>query len=295
MEIQPSPVQQIHEPLFSEKKVSVFLKREDLSHPQVSGNKWRKLKYNLEEAQRLGHKKLLTFGGAYSNHIYAVAAAAQAYNFESIGVIRGEETTPLNYTLSFAKSVGMNLSYMDRSLYKLQSTQKVKQALQNEFGSFYLIPEGGTNKLAIQGCTEIIRELEHSYDYYCLPVGTGGTIAGIISALNNRNKVLGFSALKGDFLRKQVENHLLEYTGNSFDNWTINTESHFGGYAKVKPELLDFMKSFELRHSILLDPVYTAKSIYKLYELINSNYFTQGSQILFIHTGGLQGRKGFGL
>ncbi len=295
MKTEVVPIQQIHEPLFEEKAVSLFVKREDLNHPTISGNKFRKLKYNLAEAKRLGHKQLLTFGGAYSNHIYATAAAANAYGFESIGVIRGEETLPLNPTLAFAKSMGMEFIYLDRASYRLKNEEKVKNTLHNKFGDFYLIPEGGTNQLAIKGCKEIVKDLDQEYDYYCLAVGTGGTISGVISGLNGKRQVLGFTSLKGNFLEGEVGQLLLEYCDNRYSNWSINTDYHFGGYAKVKPELIDFMKDFEARHNILLDPVYTGKSMFGVYQLIHNGYFPEGSRILFIHTGGLQGRKGYNL
>ena len=295
MEISPAPIQEIHEPLFNQKGVQVFFKREDLNHPIVSGNKWRKLKYNLEEAKARGQDTILSFGGAYSNHIHALAGAGQAMGLKTIGIIRGEETLPLNDTLSFAKSCGMEIHYMDRETYREKDTLKVKLALQYEFEKFYLIPEGGTNKLAIKGCEELIQEIPETYDHYCLPVGTGGTISGIISALNDQMNIIGFSSLKGDFLASEIKQLLIDYNGKKYSNWEINNDFHFGGYARTKPELMGFMKSFEEKHNVLLDPIYTAKSLYGLYELIHNDYFKPRSRILFIHTGGLQGRKGFGL
>lgn len=295
MEISPAPIQEIHDPLFVKKDVQVYIKREDLNHPVVSGNKWRKLKYNLQEAKSQGLHTVLTFGGAYSNHIHATAGAGQALGLKTIGIIRGEETLPLNDTLTFAKSCGMEIHYMDRSTYREKDSLKVKLALQYEFEDFYLIPEGGTNQLAIKGCEELISELEEGYDHYCLPVGTGGTIAGVVSGLKGAGKIIGFSSLKGDFLGPEVKVLVSDYTGKSFDNWEINNDYHFGGYARTKPELFEFMKSFEDRHKVLLDPIYTAKSLYGLHQLIHTDYFPTGSSILFIHTGGLQGRKGFGL
>ncbi|OEK02756.1 1-aminocyclopropane-1-carboxylate deaminase [Roseivirga sp. 4D4] len=291
----PSPVQEIKEELFKEKGVQVFIKREDLNHPTAPGNKWRKLKYNLEEAKRQGHDTLLTFGGAYSNHIYAVAGVGKAHGFKTIGVIRGEETLPLNDTLSYAASCGMRIHYLNRTQYRDKDSANVKQTLQYEFGDFYTIPEGGTNNLAIKGCTEIISELEEDYSHYCLSVGTGGTICGIIQGLGGSGSILGFSSLKGSFLTAEVEKLNSEYVDTVFANWQINNDFHFGGYAKVKPELLKFTSDFESRHQILLDPVYTGKAMYGLYQLIHNGHFKSGDQILFIHTGGLQGRKGFGL
>lgn len=291
----PSPVQEIKEDLFLEKGIQVFIKREDMNHPVISGNKWRKLKYNLEEAKRLGHKKILTFGGSYSNHIHAVASAGKKYNFETIGVIRGEETLPLNDTLTYAKSNGMTLHYLNRSDYRIKDSSIVKHSLLLRFGEHYAIPEGGTNNLAIKGCAEIIEELTESYDHYCLSVGTGGTISGIIDGLDGKVSVLGFSSLKGSFLTSEIDKLLFRYSGKAYNNWHINNDYHFGGYAKVKPELLQFMSDFEDRHGMLLDPVYTGKAMFGLYELIHNDKFDPGQKILFIHTGGLQGRKGFGL
>lgn len=291
----PSPVQELKEDLFEEKGIKVFIKREDLNHPEVSGNKWRKLKYNLAAAKEQGHSTLLTFGGAYSNHIHAVAAAGKAFGFKTIGIIRGEETLPLNDTLSHALSCGMVLHYMSRSEYREKHLAKVKNALHIEHGHFYQIPEGGTNNLAIKGCAEIVNDLGTLYDHYCLSVGTGGTISGLIYGLEGHASIIGFSSLKGSFLQGEVENLCKGYSAQTYSNWQINNEFHFGGYAKIKPGLLEFMKGFEDRHGLLLDPIYTGKAMYGLYQLIHNDYFKAGERILFIHTGGLQGRKGIGL
>lgn len=294
MEIQSTPIVPIREPLFEERGVELWLKREDLNHPLASGNKCRKLKYNLLEAKKQGFRKLLTFGGAYSNHIYAVAGVGQAEGFETIGVIRGEEHVELNPTLSFAQSMGMRLHYMDRSNYREKESEAVINLLKQVYGDFYLIPEGGTNTLALKGCAELAREIDTHHDYLCCPVGTGGTLAGLIMGVKGQCKVLGFSALKGDFLTTDVAG-LLGKEGKNTECWNINTDYHFGGYAKVKPELMDFMTHFEDKHQILLDPVYTAKMMYGLYDLIEKDFFEKGSRIVAIHTGGLQGRAGFNM
>lgn len=294
MESLPTPIIQIHDPRLAKKGVELLIKREDLNHPVISGNKWRKLKYNLEEAKKLGHNWLLTFGGAYSNHIYATAGAGKEFGFETIGVIRGEEHLPLNPTLSFAKTAGMQLHYIDRTSYRRKSESDTIKLLKQQYGDFYLIPEGGTNELAIRGCEEIVTEIDTDFDYLCCPVGTGGTVAGLISGLQGRSNVIGFSSLKGDFLQKEVA-LLLKQSGKHFANWSINTDYHFGGYAKTKPGLIDFMKNFEQQHHIPLDPVYTAKMLFGIYELIETGVFPAGTRIVAVHTGGLQGRKGFGL
>ncbi len=271
-----------------------MVKREDLNHPVISGNKWRKLKYNLAEAKKQGQNRLLTFGGAYSNHIYATAGAGQAFGFETIGVIRGEEHLPLNPTLAFASKAGMYFHYMDRATYRKKSEESVIKLLKQQYGDFYLIPEGGTNALAIQGCEEIIEEIDTDYDYLCCPIGTGGTISGLISGLKGRSEILGFSSLKGDFLHEEVVRLLKQY-GIHYTNWSINTDYHFGGYARIKPALLNFIKDFEQNQQVPLDPVYTGKMMFGIYDLVQSGFFPKGTKIIAIHTGGLQGRAGFGL
>lgn len=274
--------------------ISISIKREDLIHPFVSGNKWRKLIYNLEEAENQGYDRLLTFGGAYSNHIYATAAAAKESGFKSIGIIRGDELaiTPLNKTLSFAKDQGMELQFVDRETYRNKTNPQFLDLLKKKQGDFYLIPEGGTNNLAIRGCEEILNEETNAFDYIVTAVGTGGTISGIISASNEYQNILGISSLKGDFLKNEVES-LLEAYGKPKTNWSINSEYHFGGYAKTTPGLINFIDDFEKSQNIPLDQVYTGKMMYAIYDLIKKDYFPTGSKILAIHTGGLQGKNNF--
>ncbi len=288
------PIQEIQTSMLQEKKVQVFIKREDLVHPKISGNKWRKLKYNILTAAKEKAETLLTFGGAYSNHILAVAAAGREFGFKTIGVIRGEEHLPLNPTLRRAKeTLGMQIIYMDRIVYRLKNTPEVKEKLRTAFGKFYLIPEGGTNDLAIKGCTEILESVKIPYDYVCSSCGTGGTLAGLVCSLKGENQVLGFSALKGNFLISKVESLVTNYCDKNFTNWEINTDYHFGGYAKFKPELIDFINRFKENHTIQLDPIYTGKMMFGVFDLIEKNYFKPGTTILAIHTGGLQGIKGF--
>ncbi len=277
------------------KEIRILVKREDLNHPFISGNKWWKLKYNLEEAQRQGIKTLLTFGGAYSNHIYATAAAAHEADMKSIGIIRGEETLPLNPTLTFAKDQGMQLHYVSREAYRKKTEPEFIQQLHDQFGEFYLIPEGGTNELALKGTTELGEKLlkEIEFDYVCLPVGTGGTMAGIISALNGKKDVIGFSSLKGDFLEDEI-NHLIGSSSQEFTNWKTENAYHFGGYAKMTQVLKAFTIEMEHKHAMPLDPIYTAKMFYGVIDLIKKDYFKRGSTVLLLHTGGLQGRDGMG-
>ena len=284
----PTPLKEIQSRLLKESHVKLLIKCEYLNHPFISGNKWWKLKYNLEQAVQRKHHTLLTFGGAYSNHIYATAAAAKEIGLKSIGIIRGEEVQPLNHTLAFAESCGMKLHFVSREKYRNKTADDFIQQLQNKFGDFYLIAEGGTNELAVKGVAEFGAALinEVDFDYLCLPVGTGGTMAGIVKALAGRKKTLGFSVLKGGgFLNHEVK----KWVGSSFDNWSIVEDYHFGGYAKVTNELTNFMNEIETQHQLPLDQVYTAKMMFGVFDMLQKEYFKRGSTILVLHTGGLQG------
>jgi 1-aminocyclopropane-1-carboxylate deaminase len=267
--------------------ISVFIKREDLLHPQISGNKFRKLKYNLHAARQLGYQSLLTFGGAYSNHIAAVAAAGHEFGFNTIGIIRGEELLGKindNPTLRLAQQQGMRLVFISRADYRRKTEPNFIQALQNQFGEFYLIPEGGTNALAVQGCTEILTAQDkQQFDYICCAVGTGGTIAGLIESSTDQQMVLGFPALKGDFLQAEIQ----QWTQKT--NWELIPGYHWGGYAKTTPALLQFVQDFYGQNGIEIEPVYTGKMLFGIFDLIQQGYFPAHSQILVIHTGGLQG------
>lgn len=287
-------VQKLESKWLQERGVEVWVKREDLLHPHISGNKWRKLKYNLQEAQRQGHHTLLTFGGAYSNHIAATAAAGQAYGLRTIGIIRGEEHLPLNPTLALATETGMALHYISREKYRLKDEPAFLAALKEQFGQVYFLPEGGTNLLAVKGCTEIVQDIDMAYDYICCAMGTGGTLAGIVAGLAGQQQVLGFPALKGgDFLKEEVQQLVQAYSGETYTNWQLITDYHFGGYAKAKPELLTFMEQFKQQHGIQLEPIYTGKMLFGLFDLITKGYFEAGSRIVAVHTGGLQGNAGF--
>jgi len=283
----PTPVQELHDPLFEQSGVRVLIKREDINHPYASGNKWWKLKYNLEEALLQKQKTLLTFGGAYSNHIYATAAAAKELGFQSIGIIRGEETLPLNATLHFAAECGMKLHYITRDSYRHKHEEQFINELYNQFGDFYRIPEGGTNELAVRGVGEFAQSLGDDFDYLCCAVGTGGTLAGLINGLPDRIQILGFPVLKSvDYLADEIR----KYVYPDKKNWRLVTGYHFGGYAKTTNELLSFIKQVEQLHALPLDFVYTAKVVYGVYQMVRNGDFRMNSKILILHTGGLQGR-----
>ncbi|WP_353169875.1 pyridoxal-phosphate dependent enzyme [Flavobacterium sp.] len=272
--------------------IELFIKREDLLHPVISGNKFRKLKYNLAEAKRLGYKKLLTFGGAFSNHIVAVAGAGKEFGFETIGIIRGEELQEKineNPSLAVAQQFGMKFVFVSRDTYRLKDTPEFLDEMETEFGDFYLLPEGGTNKLAIKGCEEILSEDDIEFSYICSSIGTGGTISGIINSAALYQNIIGFSSLKGDFL----QNDIAKFANQN--NWTINCEYHFGGYGKVTNELIEFINSFYIQYEIPLDPIYTGKMMFGILDLIQNDFFSPNSKILAIHTGGLQGIAGMNL
>lgn len=270
------------------RNIEVTIKREDLIHPFVCGNKFRKLKYNLLAAKAENKKTILTFGGAFSNHIAAVAYAGKANGFKTIGIIRGEELFDKvsdNPTLQWARDCGMQLEFVTRSNYQSKNIT----AFEDQLSDIYIIPEGGTNALAIKGCEEILTKSDAQFDYICCSIGTGGTISGLINSVLPHQKILGFPALKGYFLRDEIRN----FVENS--NWDLINDYHFGGYGKVTSDLVLFMNGFFGRNQILLDPIYTAKMVFGVMDLIQKDYFPEHSKILMIHTGGIQGIKGMNI
>ncbi len=277
-----------------EKAIELYIKREDEIHPFVSGNKFRKLKYNIQEAKKTNKNTLLTFGGAFSNHIVATAVAGYLTDFKTIGVIRGEElgldvteTLSNNTTLKNSYEHNMQFEFVSRELYRKKLEDSFINNLKEKYGDFYLIPEGGTNDLAIKGCEEILTVSDAKFDYICCAVGTGGTISGVINASSKHQKVIGFPALKGDFLFDDIK----KLTSKS--NWSLQTNYHFGGYAKYTDELIRFINDFNKDTGVLLDPIYTVKMIFGILDMIKKNQFKKGSKILAIHTGGIQGIEGF--
>lgn len=284
----PTPVQEIEDEKLLEAGVRLLVKREDRNHPLVSGNKWWKLLYNLQEAQQLGKKTLLTFGGAFSNHIYATAAAAHELGIKSIGLIRGEATLPLNATLRFARQQGMQIEYVSREAYRRKADPEFEDDLCRKYGDVYILPEGGTNALAVRGCEAFAKILQEvPFDYVVLPAGTGGTMAGLIGGLDTSKRVVGVSVLKGDFLKEEVKQWL---TGRNTPPWSILTDYHHGGYAKTTPALIDFIRTMENHHALPLDQVYTGKMMWAIMQEVERGFFERGTTILAIHTGGLQGR-----
>ena len=292
-----STVQQIRFSEIDKYDISLSIKREDQLHPFISGNKYRKLKYNLAEAFQQNKSSLLTFGGAFSNHIAATAAAGFEHGFNTIGVIRGDELATnlkevleTNPTLKFASEHNMQFYFVTRSDYRNKTTPQFIKTLEDKFGDFYLVPEGGTNHFAVKGCEEILSEDDKQYDIICSSVGTGGTISGLINSAKTHQKVIGFPALKGDFLKNEIKPYV-----RNMDNWSLNTNYHFGGYAKISEELITFINKFKNETNIPLDPIYTGKMLFGIVDLIKNGYFKKGTKILVIHTGGLQGIEGMNI
>ena len=275
---------------WSDKGLLVEMKREDLLHPDISGNKYRKLKYNLKEALSQNHSTILTFGGAYSNHIAATAAAAKLAGLRSIGVIRGEELKEKldrvlqeNPTLRFAHDQGMSFEFISREEYRKKNVDNFRL----KYGDFTVLPEGGTNELAVKGCEEILSNKDSDFDCVTVCCGTGGTISGIIRSSRPSQRIIGFPAMKGGSF---LEGEIAQFTEKS--NWELNCDWHFGGYAKVTENLITFINDFKDQTGIALDPVYTGKMMFGLDQMIRNNEFAPGTKILCIHTGGQQAIEG---
>jgi 1-aminocyclopropane-1-carboxylate deaminase len=279
----PSPLVQLQDDRLEPHGVRLYLKRDDLIHPEVSGNKWRKLRPNLTAAREQGYTTLLTFGGAFSNHIRATAAAGHHLGFETVGVIRGEEHQPLNESLAYAVSRGMTLAYLDRTTYRRKTESEALAALARQFGPCYVLPEGGSNDLAVQGCAELPGEIPTDFDLICCACGTGGTLAGIAAGLSGEQRALGFAVLKGgQFLDDEVRRLQHAAFAAATPNWSIEYDFHFGGYAKRTAALDEFIAAFQAQHEITLDWVYEAKMLYGLFARIEARAFPAGSTIVAV-------------
>lgn len=291
------PIQALDLEEFRSKGVQVFVKREDLSHPVISGNKFRKLKYNMKEALDQGHIRLITFGGAYSSHIEATAFAAREFGLRSVGVIRGEElqnkwdeVLQTNPTLRFASECGMKFHCVSRSFYREHKADpKFHAELQNMYGQAYIVPGGGTNAHAVRGTAEILDEGTEDFDVIATPMGTGGTMAGLVKAARPHQTVLGFSALKnGEFLAGVVQEHNPEAPCT----WSVVGDYHYGGFAKVNEELIRYINRVKEETGVGLEPIYTGKALMGIRDLVSKGHFKWGTKILLIHTGGMRGIKG---
>lgn len=292
-----SPLQELRDPQLMRCGLRVLVKRDDLLHPIISGNKWRKLKYNLMVARRQRFDTLLTFGGAYSNHLHAVAAAGKVCGFNTIGVVRGTVSGELNPTLIDARRAGMTLYFVDREAYRDKDSPAMLHFLRQRFGRFFMLPEGGANTLALTGCAELAQEIvdqlgEPPGAVMCA-CGTGATLAGLVSTLPPQTEALGVSTLNGGgFLYDAVERLLRESAIQARCRWRVLTNFHHGGYAKCSDGLLEFIGRFRAINQIPIEPIYTGKMFFALYEMILSGQFEAGTTIVAVHTGGLQGLRG---
>lgn len=294
----PSPLQRVNHSALEENDIELYIKRDDLIHAEVSGNKWRKLRLNFEQARFKGKKTVLTFGGAHSNHIAATAKAAQIFGMNSIGIIRGEEADMHNPTLSFSRNCGMQLVPISRAEYRNIDSRDYKESLKSMFGDFYLIPQGGANFYGVQGSIDVIKEIntELKPDAIFVASGTGTTLSGILLGNQYGTKIKSVSALKGgDFLLEEARKNLMEVyqdeetTGAVLENLSLLTDYHFGGFARVKPELVQFMREFYRHTGIVLDPIYTAKAAFALLDKALTKHNKNPEKWVLIHTGGLQG------
>ncbi|WP_435604138.1 1-aminocyclopropane-1-carboxylate deaminase/D-cysteine desulfhydrase [Streptomyces sp. bgisy130] len=286
----PSPVQEIEDAPFARRGVRLLLKRDDLIHPELPGNKWRKLAPNLRAAAAAGERALLTFGGAYSNHLRATAAAGRLLGFATIGVVRGDELAdaPRNPSLARCAADGMRLHFIDRARYRRRADPEVLAELRDRFGAFRLIPEGGSNALAAQGCTELGRELRGAADTVAVACGTGGTLAGLAGGLGPGQRALGFPVLKGGrphFLQEAVEELQRAAFGGPRGDWRLEDRFHCGGYARRTPELDAFAAAFEDRHGLPLERIYVAKLLHGLTTLAEEGAFAPGSTVAAVITG----------
>lgn len=279
--------------LFSENSVSLFLKRDDLIDDLVSGNKLYKLKYNINAARAGAHDTILTFGGAFSNHIAATARYCQQAGLRSIGVIRGERPEPLNDTLAGAQAAGMHTVFVSRETYRHKNEAAYLEHLAMEFNSPFIIPEGGANEHGVRGAREILDDRCSEFDYVCVPMGTGTTFAGLVMAASEHQQVIGFPVSKHTTLLAEIIKIVPDFAAIPASRYLVLNDYHFGGYTKWTPELLEFMRSFFRSTQIQLDPIYTSKMMFGISHLVQKGFFRPGSKLLAIHTGGLQGIPGF--
>ncbi|MGR8950904.1 MAG: 1-aminocyclopropane-1-carboxylate deaminase/D-cysteine desulfhydrase [Gammaproteobacteria bacterium] len=286
----PSPLVRVADPSLPS-AIELWIKRDDELHSIISGNKWRKLKYIVDDALTLGSQTLISMGGPYSNYLHALAYVGKRLGLKTIAYVRGERMEPLTPTLLDCKNWGMELRFVSRSDYRLLRQYREPFDLPDIQPGQYWLPEGGAQRLALKGVAELVEEIDRPFDALCLPCGTGATLAGCIAALDDTTEIIGFAALKNaDFLISEVESLLPK----TYTRWHINQRYHFGGFAKTSPDLLEFIHAFESIHDIPLDPVYTGKMLFGLFDMIEQGCFQPGQRIIALHTGGLQGKRGFG-
>ncbi|MFA5983312.1 MAG: pyridoxal-phosphate dependent enzyme [Methylococcaceae bacterium] len=288
LSFKPSGLICLQDPKFKRAGIELWLKRDDLLHPIISGNKWRKLKFVINHALQLGCKHLVSMGGAYSNHLHALAYLGKALDIKTTGYIRGERPATFSPSLQDMQDWGMTLTFISRSEYRQLRLCQPPNAKPGSQPDEFWLPEGGALPLALHGVAEMVKEIDLPYDYICSACGTGTTLAGMIQAVNSPAKVLGFAALKDTGFIADEVSRLLD---RSYQNWSINNDYHFGGFAKSTPELINFMADFRNKTGIALDKVYTGKMLFGIVDLIDKAYFKPGQRIIAVHTGGLQGNR----
>lgn len=290
--------QRLRWPTLDTKGIEVFLRRDDLASTHYSGNKFYKLFFNLNAVYMANNPAVVSFGGAYSNHIHALAAMGQHYDFSTVGIIRGHSPKVLSPTLVDAQKMGMRLLFLSKNLYKNKNIDTFIPLLDETYGDYYVLPEGGENEQGVLGCRYIGQAIEHAFtgDFtVCCAVGTGTTMAGIISGLSSHHPCLGFSALKGEDTLSPKVRQWLASMNCDHQRWQIMTQFHHGGYAKTTPELLSFMATIEQDNNLLLEPVYSAKMLWGVEQLALEGYWPRGTRLVLVHGGGVQGRRGFSL
>ncbi|MFE5869636.1 1-aminocyclopropane-1-carboxylate deaminase/D-cysteine desulfhydrase [Streptomyces roseifaciens] len=284
----PSPLVELPDERFARHGVRLLLKRDDLIHPELPGNKWRKLAPNLRAAAEEGRHTLLTFGGAYSNHLRATAAAGRLLGFATVGVVRGEELAdrPLNPSLQYCAASGMRLMFIDRSTYRRKAEPEVLARLtERAGGDCFVVPEGGSNAAAVLGCAELGRELRGMADVVGVACGTGGTLAGLAAGLGEGQRAIGFPVLKGGFLGAEIERLQGEAYGGRRGTWRLDERFHGGGYARTSPALDAFADDFTARHGLPLERLYVAKMLYGLTTLTEEGAFPRGTTVAAVITG----------
>jgi len=292
----PSPLEEVPFGMLNQLGITLYVKRDDLIHPEVSGNKWRKLEHNLAQAIQRGAESILTFGGAHSNHIAATAAAGALFGIRTIGVIRGEEADLDNPTLKFAREKGMRLHTVSRSEFRESENPDYTAMLRQLFGSFYRIPQGGANYYGVQGCMNIMKEIDIYPDRIFVSCGTGTTLSGMALANRSEANIYGIPALKGgDFLLDDIKKNINQVVNDEetethlMDKVHVLADYHFGGYARTTDDLISFMRFFRKETGIKTDPVYTGKAIYGMVDFARKNPPSNRENWIFIHTGGMQG------
>jgi len=300
-----SPLQPLNHPLLKKHNIKPWSKRDDLIHSDISGNKWRKLKFNLQGACEQDINHIVSFGGAYSNHIHALAAAGFYFGFKTTGIIRGEDFYRNNPTLRQAQEWGMKLHFVDRKTYRLRHDNEYLKTLKIQYPEAVIVPEGGTNLAALQGvkevATEILSQADFNIDHIFTATGSGGTLAGLISGFSQKSsiqlqktKITGIAVLKqADYLKNEISNLLIEDDVSNPISWQLKTDYHLGGYAKVSNEHAQFCHEFELQTEVPIEPIYTGKMFAAIFKLIEQGEIKAGSNIIALHTGGLQGLQGF--